>query len=71
MNFDQPHVKSHIRHYLIAMRVAKCQYFSTLIASADNHPADLFPITQSYWVRRAPPRTSEAFIFRLFWLAIR
>lgn len=44
---DQTQAGAAIKAYLVAVRVAKCQYFSALIASTECHPTALFKITQS------------------------
>ncbi|XP_058039494.1 uncharacterized protein LOC131198648 [Ahaetulla prasina] len=50
---DQTLVRSQIQTYLVAMRVAKREYFSALIASADNRLAALFRVTRSLLHQRA------------------
>lgn len=46
--------KSPYQGYLMAIRVAKCQYFSTPIASEGSHPAAQFWVIQSLLDRDGP-----------------
>lgn len=48
---DQTKVRAAIEAFLVALRVAKCQYFFTLILSADCCPAALFWVTQALLVK--------------------
>ncbi|XP_058047319.1 uncharacterized protein LOC131202394 [Ahaetulla prasina] len=44
---DRTLVRSYVQAYLVAIGMAKQEYFSALIASADNCPAALFRVTRS------------------------
>ncbi|XP_070593886.1 uncharacterized protein [Erythrolamprus reginae] len=44
---DRTLVRAHIKTYKVALKVARCAYHATLIASAESCPAALFRVTRS------------------------